>query len=43
MAHGSMRSVNVAGPLQDRQPALVLLDVGLAACQTLGKDALGAD
>jgi hypothetical protein len=42
MAHDSLRSVNLAGPLKDRQPALVLLDVDLAACQTLGKDALGA-
>jgi len=28
--------------LKYRQPAFVLRDVDLAACQTLGKDALGA-
>jgi hypothetical protein len=42
MAHDSLCSVTLAGPLKDRQPALVLLDVDLAACQTLGKDALSA-
>jgi hypothetical protein len=42
MALDSLRSVNLAGPLKYSQPALVLLDVDLAACQTLGKDALGA-
>jgi hypothetical protein len=42
VAHDSLRSVNAAGPLKDRQSALVLLDVDLAARQTLGEDALGA-